>query len=76
VYLQNVIGNKGGTKMTVKEIIRSYCSVHYPEADGLCSEDCGCSFDEMNCEKCGSINCVIAIWNEEEERFEAIRRKE
>ena len=57
----------------VKDMIIAYCKEHYPEADGLCSGDCGCSFDELQpCASC-CMDCVPAKWDEEKEIFMALK---
>lgn len=59
----------------IETIIKSYCVVHYPDADGLCNKDCGCSFDDM--QPCDSfcMKCVPAKWNQEDEVFTALKTK-
>ena len=57
----------------VKDMIIAYCIVHYPEADGLCNDDCGCSFDELQpCESC-CMDCVPAKWDKDKEIFKALK---
>jgi len=53
----------------VKDIIKAYCSVHYPGADGLCNDGCGCSFDDLQPCSSSCMHCVPAKWNGEEEIF-------
>jgi hypothetical protein len=57
----------------VKEIIKNYCSVHYPEADGLCNYECGCSFDDLQPCDGTCMYCVPAKFYSKKEEFLAVK---
>ena len=59
----------------VKGIIKAYCAIHYPDADGLSNFDCGCSFDDL--QPCDSfcMECVPSKWDQEDEVFTALKIK-
>jgi len=59
----------------VREIIKAYCKVHYPEADGLSTDDCGCSFDDL--QPCYSfcMDCVPAKYCASKEEFKPIKKR-
>lgn len=61
--------------MTVLEIIKNFCNTHYPNADGVCKEDCGCSFDDFA--PCGAdcSECELAKFNVTTEEFEVLENK-
>jgi len=60
--------------MTIKDIVIAYCIVHYPDADGLCNEDCGCSFEDPQLCSGWCMDCKPAKWNAEDDIFEEIKQ--